>query len=96
MGESVADAKKRLRKYPNVAGYKFETDVSVQYAGRDLVVELTVDIFAYPDKNPLGSVSQMSGMSGLDGKDPEKENELIEQVVNKAMGKFASMAASVD
>ena len=35
-------------------------------------------------------------MSGLDGKDPEKENELIEQVVNKAMGKFASMAASVD
>jgi hypothetical protein len=95
-GESTKLAKKRLRKHPRVAGYYFETDVLVEYSGRDLVVELKINVFGYPDKQSQGSLSQMTGYSGLSGKDPDKENELIDQVVKKAMGKFASMAASVD
>lgn len=95
-GESKAQANKRLRKYPRVAGYHFETAVLVEYTGRDLVVEVEVSIFGYPDKQPQGSLSQMAGYSGLSGASSDKENELIEQTVAKTVSKFRTMAGSVD
>lgn len=94
-GESKDAAKKRLRKYPNVAGYALSGDVSVEYGGQNLTIELQVGIYGYPEMDSQGSLSQFAGDT-VDGESADKENALLDTVVKKAMNKFATMAASVD
>ncbi len=94
-GESKDEAKKRLRKYPHVAGYALQSDVSVEYSGGNLTVALEVAIYGYPDMDSQGSLSHFAGDSAS-SQDDDKENALLDTVVKKAMNKFASMAASVD
>ena len=94
VGESTAQAKKRLRKHPHVAGYFLESDVVVEYSNGDLVVELEVQIKGYPNKDSQGSLREMTGTSAGD-KDKALENAQIDKVASKAMKQFASLAASV-
>ena len=93
-GETTAEAKKRLRKYPSVHAYKFLTDVIVDYSGGDLTVEIQIGIHGYPDMQSQGSLSQFAGAS-TDGKDEDKEKELLDKIIGQAMKKFDAMASSV-
>ncbi len=95
-GETSAQAKKRLRKHPNVDGYYFEPAVTVSYSGSKLLVSFEMKIFGYPGKAPQGSLNANAGYTGISSKDVGKENELIRQLVANAMGEFNKMAAQVD
>ena len=94
-GETSTQAKKRLRKHPQVDGYYFEPAVNVSYSGDQLVVSFEMKIYGYPDKAPQGSLNANAGYTGVSSKDTGKENELIKQLVSNAMGEFNKMAASV-
>ncbi|MBW2457518.1 MAG: HEAT repeat domain-containing protein [Deltaproteobacteria bacterium] len=95
-GESSAQAKKRLRKHPQVDGYYFEPAISVSYTGTKLLVGFEMKIYGYPGKAPQGSLNSNAGYTGISSKDVGKENELIKQLVANAMGEFNKMAAQVD
>jgi hypothetical protein len=95
-GETEALARKRLRKYPEVYGYRFDTTVRKQFGGGKLAMRLDVDIFAYPESERVGNLSRTVGMSGMTKADKNKENELLEKASRVAMQEFGRMAASVD
>jgi hypothetical protein len=94
-GESSADAKKRLRKYPDVQGYYFEPTLTVKKSGDSVEVTFSMTIYDYPKSSELGSASRTLGQSGVDGDPDELENELIRKCTDRVMDKFAEMAEDV-
>jgi hypothetical protein len=94
-GETIAQAKKRLRKHDHVYGYLFEPIVTKSSSGGNVSIELDVKFFSYPEREALGNLSRTVGMSGS-SIDTDQENDLIKKVSTEAMSEFARMAAQID
>lgn len=95
-GEKLDEAKKRLRKHPEVLGWALQPQITVRYDDPQLVVEVTVDILAYPEKTPQGSLSQRAGKGGIKGTDEAAEDDLVQSVCRDAFKKFVEMAEQVN
>ena len=95
-GENVATAKKRLRKHPHVVGYYAKPRVQSTKTGQQIAVTCNLDIFGYPEKDPLGNVGRSAGVGGVDTSDTGEEDRLIDKTCGEAMAEFAKMAAQVD
>ena len=95
-GETTNQAKKRLRKYPQVLGWALEPTVTIEYDHGQLVARLEMNILAYPERQSQGSLSQRAGMGGVKSENGAKEDELVEQVCMDAFDKFVDMANQVN
>lgn len=95
-GETTNQAKKRLRKYPQVLGWALQPTVTVEYDHGQLVVRLEMDILAYPERQSQGSLNQRAGMGGIKSENGAKEDELVETICKDAFDKFVDMADQVN
>ncbi|MEQ9317740.1 MAG: HEAT repeat domain-containing protein [Polyangiaceae bacterium] len=95
-GESTNQAKKRLRKYPQVLGWALQPTVTIEYDHGQLVARLEMDILAYPERQSQGSLNQRAGMGGVKSEDGAKEDELVEKICEDAFDKFVDMADQVN
>lgn len=94
-GESVADAKRRLGSHSGVKGYFLSPGVSPpDYSGGNLKVRIEVAMLSYPEKNLIGSYSVNLTEPGVSPGSTENENELIRMAAERAVDKFAGIAAN--
>ena len=94
-GENAAEAKRRLRKHPQVYGYLLAPKVhKPQYDGGKVVINVELTIYSYPDSSMQGSLSRTAGFTGVDSQDKGKENKLIKSASESAIEEFARMAES--
>lgn len=93
--ESQADAKRRLTAHAGVKGFYLSPGVlAPDYAGGNLKVKIEVAMLSYPDKNLIGSYSVNLTEPGVSPGSTENENELIRMVAERAIDKFAGIAAN--
>lgn len=95
-GETPKQAKKRLRKNPQVVGYALEPKVSTTKTSGELLVTCAIDLYDYPGGDSLGGVSRSAGKSGIDEDDESEEDGLVKKACGQAAGEFMSLAAQVD
>jgi hypothetical protein len=94
-GESPADAKRRLAKHASVKGYFLSPgDNAPDYAGGNLKVKIELAMLSYPDKNLIGSFSVNLTEPGVDPGSTENETDLIRMAAERAVDKFAAIAAN--
>lgn len=93
--ESVPDAKRRLGQHPGVKAFFLSPSVSPpDYTGGNLKVRLEVAMLSYPEKNLIGSFSVNLTEPGVEPGSVENENELIRMASERAVDKFAGIAAN--
>lgn len=93
--ESPADAKRRLAAHAGVKGFYLSPGVAPpDYAGGNLKVKLEVAMLSYPEKNLLGSYSVNLTEPGVSPGSTENENELLRMAAERAVDKFAMIAAN--
>lgn len=93
--ETPADAKRRLGKHPSVKGFFLSPGVSPpDYANGNLKIKIEIAMLSYPDKNLIGSFSVNLTEPGVAPGSTENENELIRMAAERAVDKFATIAAS--
>jgi hypothetical protein len=93
--ETPADAKRRLGKHPAVKGFFLSPGVSPpDYANGNLKVKIEIAMLSYPDKNLIGSFSVNLTEPGVSPGSTENENDLIRMAAERAVDKFATIAAN--
>jgi hypothetical protein len=93
--ETPPEAKRRLAKHPTVKGYFLSPGVSPpDYSGGNLKVRIEVAMLSYPEKNLLGSFSVNLTEPGVSPGSLENENELLRMAAERAIDKFAVIAAN--
>jgi HEAT repeats len=93
--ETPAEAKRRLAAHSGVKGYFLSPGVSPpDYANGNLKVKIEVAMLSYPDKNLIGSYSVNLTEPGVSPGSTENENELIRMAAERAIDKFAMIAAN--
>lgn len=93
--ESPAEAKKRLAAHAGVKGFFLSPSVlSPDYANGNLKVKIEVAMLSYPEKNLIGSYSVNLTEPGVSPGSTENENELIKMAAERAVDKFAPIAAN--
>lgn len=93
--ETPADAKRRLAAHTSVKGYFLSPGVSPpDYSNGNLKVKIEVAMLSYPDKNLIGSYSVNLTEPGVSPGSTENENELIRMAAERAIDKFAAIAAN--
>lgn len=95
-GETTNQAKKRLRKFPQVLGWALQPTVTIEYDHGQLVAHLEMDILAYPERQSQGSLSRRAGMGGIKSENAAKEDELVEKICEDAFDEFVNMADQVN
>jgi HEAT repeats len=77
-GETLTDAKRRLRPHANVKPVFLSPRVPApDYSGGNLTIRIEVAMFSYPEKSLLGSFTTRLTQQGVSSPDQETENELI-------------------
>lgn len=93
--ETLADAKRRLAAHASVKGYFLSPGVSPpDYSNGNLKVKIEVAMLSYPEKNLIGSYSVNLTEPGVSPGSIENENELIRMAAERAIDKFATIAAN--
>jgi hypothetical protein len=93
--ESPAEAKKRLAAHAGVKGFYLSPGVlAPDYANGNLKVKIEIAMLSYPDKNLIGSYSVNLTEPGVSPGSTQNENELIRMAAERAVDKFAPIAAS--
>lgn len=93
--ETVPEAKKRLAAHPAVKGYFLSPSINApDYSGGNLKIKIEVAMLSYPDKNLVGSYSLNLTEPGVSPGSTENENGLIKMVAERAIDKFALIAAN--
>src|SRR6478609_3046769 len=93
--ETPAEAKRRLSAHASVKGFFLSPSVSPpDYANGNLKVKIEVAMLSYPDKNLIGSFSLNLTEPGVSPGSTENENELIRMTAERAIDKFATIAAN--
>ena len=96
-GETLVQAKKRLRKHHHVDAFLLAPTLHApKYGGNQLSVRIEVELFGYPDKTLQGSVGRSSSMPGVGSKNKGKENELFTAVAKAVVAQFVKLAAQVN
>lgn len=95
VSESPADAKRRLAARAAVKGFFLSPGVAPpDYAGGNLKVKIEVAMLSYPEKNLIGSYSVNLTEPGVSPGSTENENELIRMAAERAIDRFATIAAN--
>jgi hypothetical protein len=93
--EQPSDAKRRLAKHSGIKGFFLSPGVNPpDYAGGNLKVKIEVAMLSYPDKNLIGSFSLYLTEPGVSPGSTDSENDLIRMVAERAIDKFAVIAAN--
>ncbi len=93
--ETLAEAKRRLAAHAGVKGYYLSPGVSPpDYSNGNLKVKIEVAMLSYPEKNLIGSYSVNLTEPGVSPGSIENENELIRMAAERAIDKFATIAAN--
>jgi hypothetical protein len=93
--ETPADAKKRLAKHTGVKGWFLSPSVAPpDYSNGNLKVKIEVAMLSYPEKNLVGSYSVNLTEPGVSPGSTENENDLIRMCAERAIDKFATIAAN--
>jgi hypothetical protein len=93
--ETPAEAKKRLAAHSGVKAFFLSPGISPpDYSGGNLKVKIEVAMLSYPEKNLIGSYSVNLTEPGVSPGSTENENELIRMAAERAVDKFATIAAN--
>jgi len=93
--ETPAEAKRRHAAHASVKGYFLSPGVSPpDYSNGNLKVKIEVAMLSYPEKNLIGSYSVNLTEPGVSPGSTENENELIRMAAERAIDKFATIAAN--
>lgn len=93
--ETPADAKRRLAAHAGVKGFFLSPGVSPpDYSNGNLKVKIEVAMLSYPEKNLIGSYSVNLTEPGVSPGSTDNENELIRMAAERAIDKFAAIAAN--
>jgi hypothetical protein len=93
--ETTAQAKKRLSAHAGVKGFFLSPSVlPPDYANGNLKVKIEVAMLSYPEKNLLGSYSVNLTEPGVSPGSTQNENDLIKMAAERAVDKFAPIAAN--
>jgi len=93
-GETQAQAKKRLGAHKGVKGYFLSPVITAEYLDDTLKVKIDVAMATYPDKDVFGQFSFYQKVGGVSPGSTSDENDLIQGVAERAIEKFAGVAAS--
>lgn len=93
--ESQAEAKRRLGAHAGVKGFYLSPGVlPPDYSNGNLKVKIEIAMLTYPDKNLIGSFSVNLTEQGVSPGSMQNENELIRMLAERAVEKFAPIAAN--
>jgi hypothetical protein len=93
--ETQAEAKKRLAAHAGVKGFFLSpTVMPPDYANGNLKIKIEVAMLTYPDKNLFGSFSVNLTEPGVSPGSTQNENDLIRMAAERAIDKFAPVAAN--
>ncbi len=93
--ETPAEAKKRLASHAGVKGFYLSPGVlPPDYANGNLKVKIEVAMLSYPEKNLIGSFSVNLTEPGVSPGSTQNENDLIRMAAERAVDKFAPIAAN--
>lgn len=93
--ETPPEAKKRLAAHPAVKGFFLSPSIGApDYTGGNLKIRIEVAMLTYPDKNLIGSFSLNLTEPGVEPGSTQNENDLIKMVAERAIDKFAVIAAN--
>jgi hypothetical protein len=95
VGETVADAKRRLSAHGNVKPFFLSPRLGVDYGGAGLTVRLEIAMFSYPDKSLIGNYTTKLTEPGVTSPDKAAENDLIKTAAEHALDKFSQVAARI-
>lgn len=96
MVETPDDARKRVAGRKGVRAFHLSPRVApIEYTGENLKVRLEIAIFSYPDKAMLGNYAIPLTQQGMSGKDTVAEDDLVKMAAERAMEKFAPIAARI-
>lgn len=93
-GETPAQAKKRLAAHPKVKGFFLSPVITTEYSGDSLKVKIDLAMATYPDRNVFGNFSFFLKEGGVSPGSTDDENDLIRTVAERAVEKFAGIAAN--
>ena len=93
-GETQALAKKRLAAHPKVKGFYLSPVITAEYTGDSLKVKIDLAMATYPDRNVFGNFSFFLKEGGVSPGSTADENDLIRTVAERAVEKFAGIAAN--
>lgn len=94
-GETAADAKRRLSTHASVKGYFLSPGVAPpDYSNGNLKVKVEIAMLSYPEKNLVGSFSVNLTEPGVSPGSTQNENDLIRMAAERAVDKFATIAAN--
>jgi len=92
-GETKELAKKRLAAHAGVKGFFLSPVVTAEYAGDELKVKIDVAMATYPDNAVFGNFSLFLKEAGVSPGSTAEENDLIRAAAERAITKFAPIAA---
>jgi hypothetical protein len=93
--ETPAEAKRRLAAHAGVKGFFLSPGVAPpDYSNGNLKVKIEVAMLSYPEKNLIGSFSVNLTEPGVSPGSTESENDLIRMAAERAIDKFAVIAAN--
>jgi hypothetical protein len=93
-GETKDAAKKRLGAHAGVKGFFLSPAISAAYSGDGLKVTIDVAMATYPDNAVFGSFSLYLKEGGVSPGSTAEENDLIRAAAERAVDKFAPLAAA--
>ena len=93
--ESQAEAKRRLAAHAGVKGFYLSPGVlPPDYSNGNLKIKIEIAMLSYPEKNLIGSFSVNLTEPGVSPGSTQNENELIRMAAERAVDKFAPIAAN--
>jgi HEAT repeats len=92
--ETQAEAKKRLAAHPKVKGFYLSPVITAEYKDDSLKVKIDLAMATYPDRNVFGNFSFFLKEGGVSPGSTQDENDLIRTVAERAVEKFAGIAAN--
>ncbi|HLV67902.1 MAG TPA: HEAT repeat domain-containing protein [Polyangiaceae bacterium] len=96
LNETPAQGKQRMRKHASLRGFYLMPRLpAFEYSASGLTVKLEVAMFSYPERSLIGSYSVRLTQPDVEGRDPESENELVAMAAERALEKFAKLAANL-
>lgn len=93
-GESKDAARRRLSAHAGVKGFFLSPVITTEYADDSLKVKIDVAMASYPDNAVFGNFSLFLKEAGVAPGSTSEENDLIRAAAERAVDKFAPIAAS--